>query len=124
MLLPWLGISVYTEGTTLHIANGALQVADACSGFSTLYASVAVAALTAWTASSSGRRALVLLAAPPIAIASNVVRVVLLVLLVAWRGTDVLETILHPLSGMMTFALSLPLIFWLGGPPPSDGGDA
>jgi len=30
---------------------------------------------------------------------------------------EVLETFLHPLSGMMTFALALPVIFWLGGDP-------
>jgi exosortase/archaeosortase family protein len=55
--------------------------------------------------------------AAPIAIASNILRVVILVMLVLWRGQEVLETPLHPLSGMMTFALSLPIIFWLGGPP-------
>ena len=117
--LPLLGISVYTEGTTLHTVHGTLEVADACSGFSTLYAAMAVAFLTAYTASGAGRRALVLLAAPPIAIACNVLRVVLLVALVVWRGESVLETPLHPLSGMMTFALSLPLIFWLGGSKPA-----
>jgi len=37
------------------------------------------------------------------------------VLVHGW-GPDALHTILHPLSGMMTFALSLPLIFWIGGP--------
>ena len=58
-----------------------------------------------------------LLLAAPIAIVSNVLRVVLLVSLVVWRGEPILETFIHPLSGMMTFALALPVIFWLGGPP-------
>src|SRR5262245_3047010 len=115
-LLTLLGISVFTEGTTLHIVNGALQVADACSGFSTLYAALAVATLTASTAASTARRVLVLLAAAPVAIASNILRVVLLVVMVYWGGEDMLHTPLHPLSGMMTFALALPVIFWLGGP--------
>jgi exosortase/archaeosortase family protein len=53
--------------------------------------------------------------AAPIAIVSNILRVILLVLLVAWQGGDILETFVHPLSGIMTFALSLPIIFWLGG---------
>jgi len=115
-LLPYLGITVFTEGTTLHLANGALQVADACSGFSTLYAAFAVATLAAYSAASGARRVLVLLAAAPIAIASNLLRVILLVVMVHGWGPDSLHTILHPLSGMMTFALALPLIFWLGGP--------
>ena len=46
-VVPMLGVPVYVEGTTLNTAHGALEVADACSGFSTLYAAVAVALLTA-----------------------------------------------------------------------------
>jgi exosortase len=113
-LVPLMGVPVFVEGTLVHTAKGALQVADACSGFSTLYAAVAVAFLVAYSAPSTGRRVLVLLAAAPAAIAANIVRVVFLVTLVAWRGDAVLETFIHPLSGMMTFALALPLLFWLG----------
>ena len=113
-VLSWVGVPVFVEGTTLHLARGAVQVADACSGFSTLYAAMAVACLTAYSAPSNARRALVLLAAAPVAIASNLLRVIFLVLLVVWQGAEILETFLHPLSGMMTFALALPVIFWLG----------
>jgi exosortase len=113
-VLPWLGITVFVDGTTLNTINGSLQVADACSGFSTLYAAFAVACLAAYAAHNPWRRALVLGAAAPIAIASNILRVVLLVALVEWRGEAVLKTPLHPLSGLMTFALALPIIFWLG----------
>src|SRR4051794_1164987 len=116
-VLPVLGITVFTEGTTMHTVRGSLEVADACSGFSTLYAAMAVAFLTAYTAATNARRGLVLLLAGPIAIASNILRVAILVSLVVWKGEPILETFLHPLSGMMTFALSLPIIFWLGGPP-------
>jgi exosortase len=114
-IVPLLGVPVFVEGTTLHTAAGALQVADACSGFSTLYAAVAVALLTAYQSASPMRRALVLAAAAPIAIASNILRVVILMMLVVKVGPDILETWVHPASGIMTFALSLPLIFWLGG---------
>jgi exosortase len=113
-IVPLLGIPVFVEATTLHTAQGTLQVADACSGFSTLYAALAVAVLTAYSAPTTGRRVLVLLSAVPLAIASNIVRIVLLVVLVANAGPDILETVWHPLSGMMTFALALPAIFWLG----------
>lgn len=114
-LVPMFGIPLYVEGTTLHLAQGTLQVADACSGFSTLYAALAVACLTAYATPGTGRRALVLLAAAPIAILANLIRVVMLVLLVVWQGDWILDTFVHPLSGMMTFALALPVIFWLGG---------
>ena len=114
-VLPAIGFPVYLEGTTLQLARGAVEVADACSGFSTLYAALATACLTAYMAQTPFRRALPLIAAAPLALASNVLRVALLVWLVQWRGESILHTFLHPLSGLLTFALTLPLIFWLGG---------
>ena len=115
-MLPAFGIRVFTEGTTLHMPNSSLEIADACSGFSTLYAAMAVAFLTASFARTMGRRLIVLIAAAPLAIAANLLRVLLLVVLVEWQGEWILDTFIHPLSGMMTFALALPIIFWLGGP--------
>jgi exosortase len=117
MLVPMLGIPVFAEGTTLQLPVGPLEIADACSGFSTLYAAGAVACLTAYSTPGWRRRALVLLSAAPLAIAANILRIVLLAALVVWQGAEVLETFIHPLSGMMTFALALPVIFWLGGDP-------
>jgi len=110
-----LGIPVFTEGTTLYLPDATLTIADACSGFSTLYAAAAVACLVAYT-TSGWRRVVVLLVAGPLAIGANLVRVVLLVIVVRWSGANVLETWFHPFSGMLTFALSLPVIFWLGQP--------
>lgn len=113
-LIPLLGITAYTEGTTVHLAGATLQVGDGCSGFSTLYAAIAVAALTAYSTPSWRRRILVLAAAAPIAIAANILRVAFLIAVVDRAHVDVLETWVHPASGMMTFALALPVIFWLG----------
>ena len=114
-VVSMLGIPVLAEATTLHLAPGALEISDACSGFSTLYAAAAVACLTAHSAPTTGRKLLVLLSAAPLAVAANILRIVVLVVLVLWQGAGVLDTFLHPLSGMMTFALALPIIFWLGG---------
>ena len=114
--LPLLGVPVFVEGTTLHLATTPVQISDACSGFSTLYAAIAVAYLTAYSTPGWKRKLLILAAAAPLAIAANVVRVILLVLLVVWRGPAILDTFVHPLSGMLTFAVALPVIFWLGKP--------
>lgn len=115
-IVPLLGITAYAEGTTVHLAEATLQVGDGCSGFSTLYASCAVAALTAYSCPDWRRRILVLLGAAPIAIAANILRVTMLIAIVDWTNVDVLSTWIHPGSGMMTFALALPVIFWLGTP--------
>lgn len=114
---PWLGLTVHAEGTTLHLPEQTLEVADACSGFSTLYAALAVAALVAYQCPRPQQRMAVLLLAGPIAVATNVLRVLLLVVLVHWQGVDILETWVHSASGVMTFAIALPVIFWLGEPP-------
>lgn len=117
-IVPWFGISVYAEPMALHLSNGVLVIADACSGFSTLYASCAVAALSAYSCNSTRRRLLTIAAAVPVALAANIVRVVLLVILISRMGFEVLHTWMHPASGMLTFALALPVIFWLGSPQP------
>jgi exosortase/archaeosortase family protein len=57
-----------------------------------------------------------MVAAAPLAIAANIVRVLLLVVLTDTRGVEALEGPLHIGSGMLTFVLSLPVIFWLGQP--------
>src|SRR5437762_11009091 len=111
-LIPWLGVTVYAEGTTLHLRQGVLAVGDGCSGFSTLYAACAVAALAAYSCDNWRGRILALVAAVPLAVASNVFRVILLVFVVRAIGMDALETWLHPASGMLTFALTLPVILW------------
>lgn len=116
-LLPLLGIGVFVEGTTLHMASESVEIADACSGFSTLYASAAVAFLAAYFAPTNLRRVIVLLSAAPLALAANLLRVTALVVLVVTQGAWILDTFVHPLSGLMTFALALPVIMWLGGDP-------
>jgi exosortase len=120
-LVPVFGVTVYSEDTTLHLPGGILLVGDACSGFSTLYASCAVAALVAYSNNSWRRRLMALAGAVPIAIAANIVRIVLLVLVVEWMGIGALDTWIHPGSGVLTFALALPAILWLGRPVEAPG---
>jgi exosortase len=113
-VLPLTGLPVFRDGYLLHLPNADLLVADACSGFSTLYASIAVASLVAYTATGWRRRVAVLALAAPIALAANLVRVVLLSWLVYGQGVGVLDTWQHSATGMLAFALALPLIFWIG----------
>ncbi len=117
-LLKLMGIPVFSSGTSLEVEGGQLMVADACSGFSTLYAAITIAILTAYFCHSAWRRVLVLLIAVPLAIGVNIVRVLILTLLVNWFGLDVLATSAHELSGLLTFMIALPIIFILGKNPP------
>ena len=75
---------------------------------------MAFAVLIAYSTPTLRGRLAVLLAAVPLAIASNLARVLVLVLLSLWQGFGILDTFIHPLSGMLTFAVALPPILWLG----------
>ena len=112
-LLPLLNVPFHSEATTIYLTRGTVQIADACSGFSTLYAALAVACLLAYSARNWKQSAVTLVAAVPIAIGANILRVLLLVALVAFSGEAVLDTWIHPASGMMTFAIALPALFWI-----------
>jgi len=118
-LVSALGVPLFRDSLTIESGGTRLFVADACSGFSTLYAAMTVACLTAYFCPVPWRRAAVLLLAAPIAIGANILRVSLLVLLVRAYGSPVLETWMHEGSGILTFVLALPVIFWLGSPPPA-----
>lgn len=100
------GTTVSREDTTLQLGNASLEIADACSGFSALYATIAFACILAYVTVSRTRRTAVLLAAAPAAIASNVLRCSFLAVLVDSRGSSVLETSIHPLSGILTILLA------------------
>lgn len=113
-ILPFIGIPVFLQGTTLQIAAGHLDVADACSGFSTLYASVTIACLVAYYCQNFRRKIIIIIIAAPLAIVVNIMRIILLCVLVSQLGTDILNTNLHDISGMITFVIVIPIIFWLG----------
>lgn len=115
-LLDKTGIPNFTSGTLIEIPNGSLQVADACSGFSTLYATITVAILTAYFCPHILRRIIILFIAIPLAISVNILRVFILTLLVNWVGLDILATSAHEISGLLTFMIALPVIFWIGQP--------
>jgi len=116
-LLKLFGVPVFSTDTLLEVEGGSLMVADACSGFATLYAAMTIAILTAYFCNSKRRRILLLIIAAPLAIAVNIMRVLLLTLLVNWFGLDVLATSAHEISGLLTFVIALPIIFYLGQNP-------
>jgi len=101
-----IGYSALRRGTVIQLAgeNNAFVVADACSGTATLYAGVTVAIVLACYARSHWRRAALLAAAAPLAIAANVLRVVALIVMSSGVGHWIMNSPLHPLTGVATFA--------------------
>lgn len=76
-ILAGLGYSVHLEGTTLQLPRSTLEVAYECSGVKGLMASLALAAAFAYIFHRAWwQRGLILLAAVPIGVISNLLRVV------------------------------------------------
>ena len=114
-LVSFIGIPISRSGTLLSFPGGNVLVADACSGFATLYAAAASALILAHMSSSPIRRVLLLGLAAPIALAANVIRVTVLTLAVHSYGPGTLETPLHQWTGIAAFALVLAALFGVTG---------
>ena len=100
-------------------------VADECSGFSTQYATLTVALILVFLTKGTWRKVAILAAAPLLAYAANVLRVLLLILLTNRFGDWVLDSPLHPASGVMTFVISMGGLFLIAGKSsPSQGAKA
>lgn len=110
-----LGIPVLREDTMLFLPRGAIGIVDACSGFSTLYAAITLSFILSFMTHSNARRVSLIIGAWVLAILCNTLRVSTLVLLFHNFGTDPLRSYLHELSGMMSFAVALALLFMIAG---------
>lgn len=109
--LGFLGYDVHREGFHLRVGPERLEIADACSGFSALMAMLMVGLLLAYMGRARPwRGALLVLLALPAAVAANLARCVILSMLIAAFGGGILDTAVHPVSGMFTFAAALGLV--------------
>jgi exosortase len=114
-LVPLVGPEIGREGTMLYLPHSWVSVADACSGFGTLYASIATALILAQLVHTPRRRALLLAACVPIALATNWVRVTALVLIAHYGGPHLLQTWLHEWTGLGSFVVALIALFSIAG---------
>ncbi|MCP5059197.1 MAG: exosortase/archaeosortase family protein [bacterium] len=119
-LLRLLGIPVLREDTVMRLSSGSFVVAEACSGFSTMYASIAVALILAFMARSKARKLTILLVAPFLALAANIARVLALVLIAHFVGQWTLETPIHEATGVGAFVIVLVGLFALARENPSE----
>ena len=114
-LVPLFGVAISRDGTSLAIPGHRVEVADNCAGFATMYAAILTAIILAHLARSPRRRVGVLAAAIPLALVCNFLRVTALVLLVYVYGDQILDTWIHPASGMVLFVLVIGVLLWIAG---------
>jgi exosortase B len=112
-LLSAAGYPITQVGVTIYIAQYQLLVEDACAGLNSLISLTAVGLFYIYLMHNASWRysALLLMLLLPIAIAANVVRVIILVLLTYYAGNEVAQGYLHDFAGIVTFVSALLLIF-------------
>ena len=114
-VLAHVGLPVVREGVTIYVAQYQLLVEDACSGMNSIVGLVAVGLLYIYLMrGASWTYTLVLVAlVVPIAILTNVLRIMTLILLTYYAGSDAAEGFLHFTAGMALFAVALVIVFAL-----------
>lgn len=111
------GYPIVQVGVTLFVAQYQLLVEDACAGLNSIISLTAVGLFYIYLLhNASWRYALLLmLLLLPIAIAANVIRVIILVLITYYLGDEMAQGYLHDTAGIVTFVVALLLIFLIDG---------
>jgi exosortase len=116
-LLNAVGLAAIRQGNIIHLADYSLEVAEACSGIRSLVSLVALGALFAYlTQRGVWPRLLLIASTVPVAVAGNVVRVLVTAILVFMIGDEVAQEPAHSLLGLLVFVvalITLPVIGWI-----------
>jgi exosortase len=113
--LQLMGVIIIREGNILILPETTLEVADACSGIRSLVSLLALAAAFALiTQKRSTKRLIMIIAAIPIAILTNGVRVMGTGILAQYWGAKAAEGFFHEFAGLAVFAVALVLLAGLG----------
>lgn len=104
IILRFIGVPVYREGIYLNMVPITIEVAKSCSTMHSLIALSALSIVVAYfMVDSIKKRVIIVASSIPLAILANRLRLVLIILLVLWKGETVLDSFFHPLSGKLFF---------------------
>jgi exosortase len=106
-----LGMLVERDGMSLFLPTGVLRIENACSGMQSLISLLALGALFAYLAHGSFvKRTLLFLAAVPIALAVNVLRISALCVVGSATTIETASGFFHDASGFVLFGLGFGLL--------------
>ena len=111
-LLMLAGVPVAREGNILRLSGARLEVAEACSGIRSLFSLVTLAIVYGHLVKSkAGVRILLALAAVPISILANALRICATGLVLQRWGIQKAQGSFHIFSGWVIFMTSLAMLF-------------
>jgi exosortase D (VPLPA-CTERM-specific) len=113
--LQAMGIPVYQDSYFLHLPNITLEVADICSGISSLFAMVAAGVfyINSLPVRPSSK-AVIMVGALLFPVLANLFRIVLISAIVYYFGPAILQSFFHQFTGTFTFLLSIVVLVVLG----------
>ena len=116
-VLYTLGYPVAQNGVMIMIGSYQLLVKDACSGMNSIFALSAIGLFYVYVFRWDSKiRGLILLALiVPITIVANFIRVMALVLIAYYGGVELIDGIIHDLTGIALFILAVILMFLADG---------
>lgn len=111
-LLSLLGYPIARYGVTITVAQYQLLVEDACAGMNSIVGLIAISVFYIYMLHRASWRYSVLLLALiiPIAILTNILRVIGLVLITYYLGDAAAQGFLHNTTGLLLFAVALCLM--------------
>jgi exosortase len=113
--LKLCGVVVLREGNVIQLPTTTLEVADACSGIRSLISLLALAvAYSFFIKITPMRRWVLVLAAIPIAVCANAVRVIGTGFLAQYWGARAAEGFFHEFAGLAVFVVAISLLVFLG----------
>ncbi len=112
-LLSRFDYPILREGVTLYVGPYQLLVEDACSGLRSLSSLVVVTLLYIYIKNKPSWRYALFIAALviPVAVFTNVLRIIILVLITYHMGDEAAQSFLHVSTGMVMFVVALLCIF-------------
>ena len=115
IILNKMGIPALREGSMIKMQHAHVVVDDICSGLRSLISLTALGSIFAyWMTSVMWRRILLFLSTIPIAIATNVFRILFLSLIAEIWGPQYADGLTHDISGFLVFALAFVLLYAMG----------
>ena len=113
-VLRLLGVPVYRESYYLHLPDVTLEVADLCSGISSVFALFALGgAYVFFTPMRPALKFVAVLSTFPFAVLINLFRIILTAALSYHVSLAVLGVLIHELTGTITFFIALALFILL-----------
>jgi exosortase len=107
LVIAAAGVPVLREGNLLQLPTRTLEVAEACSGIRSLVSLLMLAILLGYfTERAISRRVLIALAAVPLAILANAIRVAGTGLASEWIGPAAADGFFHAFSGWVVFLVA------------------